>query len=428
MTGPDALPVELLFAVINHACFADLLRASHVCRFWHSVARDHPHFWHDVRLRAASPGAVECFLSRLASHSTQPVSVDIVIGADGESDRHQVVDQILPALRANVHRLDDANLFFPRALAHDVLRCLEAPAPCLAELSLGFSAELDNPIVPLSADLFTSHSPVLRKVNLRNVLLPIPVPAIRAVVDLAYHTSATVPFPVSLLQPNTRIRRLWLHASAFILPPSLDSAVRDAIARLEMILLPYAPDQDEMVALLDLMVVREVILAPPKVSAGRIAMAHLDGPLGMSIMRRRTADVDMHIVFASISSGRRRVFWDWEADFHPPDGNNALARFYFDTRYIERVKSLAVAGSFWALFAEHVHHLPRCTALTIVLDDLVTFRQALGRSVAVTCPVLDELVLEDTGDGLSASDLVRTGVSVVTGQPSSSRLIVRHAG
>ncbi|KZV96243.1 hypothetical protein EXIGLDRAFT_733604 [Exidia glandulosa HHB12029] len=310
-----------------------------------------------------------------------------------------MLEEVLPAIRAGLHRLTLASIRVPRDLALELFAHLDQPAPRLYRLALSLKLPADEAPVDLPHDLFRDSCPRLHSLLLKNIVLPpSPIP-ILAGVDIAVYQHTfprVVTFPVAFFLKAAPLRIVELMAGDFILPEDLWSAtVQDALRQLESISLTYSDDQSNIVSVLPLQDIPEVILAPPKIPAGRLVMAHLDGPLRLDITSNERGTADTIVAYApadTSSTKQRRSFLDVQADFFDKRPDINPAPFYFDTAYTDRITSLTVSSSRWRIVTKHAPRLPRCTSLTLELDD-AKYLRLRPRKTPPAFPLLGILTL-----------------------------------
>lgn len=434
------IPSELFLATLDHACFSTLLATSHVSRHWRTAAHLHPRFWRRIRIAAASPTAVDCFIFRLGLRSSDSVLLDLSLARF-----HDPVDvwicQILAAVESNIHRAESVKFFLAPQLAPVILRALSQPAPILQYFCLSFEEPHPEGNIDLPVNLFDRQCPCLTFVYTKNIMYPLePIPAFASVVEAIYeHTpEVDLPFPEPVLQIGPKIRKVVLMYKRLPCPPAASmTRVLSAIRRLENILFPKGPGQVELIAALNdaLKRVPTVMLFPPTLQAGSMIMAHLGTvPLSFEMEYNEPPDgiprPDLVYTFiADVSESRlSRSFWDFSPKFNGYD-HARRAGFYFDPMYTNRIETMTIDQKAWALFGLYVRELPVCATLTIKLDDTQAGSFLSEESdQAVTFPCLRSLILVAPMAFFRPSYARGFTVSFIKGYPDTCELYLRPFG
>ncbi|EJD54975.1 hypothetical protein AURDEDRAFT_155214 [Auricularia subglabra TFB-10046 SS5] len=195
--GVPTLPVELLSLVYDNLSLQELLGASHVSKFWRTVALRHRTFWRDVTLSSLSTAALDFFHARLDAGSSRSVTIRMILPKVEFPARLRSV--ALPAVTANLHRIDVLRLKIDVAFDFDCFSALRYSAARLKRLDVIMVSET-RASDALPVDLFASQAPNLRVVRLVNAQLyadRLP-PAFSAIATLRYLFARPQSFPTAV--------------------------------------------------------------------------------------------------------------------------------------------------------------------------------------------------------------------------------------
>ncbi|EJD35357.1 hypothetical protein AURDEDRAFT_188759 [Auricularia subglabra TFB-10046 SS5] len=298
------LPVELLSMILDDLCLDDVLRSSHVSKFWRSVAKRHPTYWRDIILASLSTTALDLFHDRLDASCDQSISLFIYLPTVDSPSRLRSI--VLPAIVRNMHRIHHLVLNSPLSHDTDMFNALCTPAPRLEKLDIyvidDAAASTAFPI-----DLFANNAPKFKRLHLYNVhLLPNSLPPVLSGIHtLKYFVANELSFPAAMLPHCRSLRKLSIFGSGCRLIAPQTSEYVEIASRLEVL------DVGVFYACLDFVhafpcrSIAHVSIPVQQQAAARILLAQLHGDLQLRI---EYDDGMITVGYAALASGMKRTF------------------------------------------------------------------------------------------------------------------------
>ncbi|KZV86138.1 hypothetical protein EXIGLDRAFT_230828 [Exidia glandulosa HHB12029] len=175
-----AFPRELLYSVLSHLSFRDLVRATHVCRLWRETALSYATLW--SRIVAHTPAMLNVMLVRsdrtplyvdisLPKNVMQPAPTSARCGSLLSDDTLRASRELLAYLLPHMHRVESLNICGV-GMVPEVLHLLAAPAPVITRFVLKLATDVPS-VVRLPNIVFGGQCPNLRELITVGICAPV---------------------------------------------------------------------------------------------------------------------------------------------------------------------------------------------------------------------------------------------------------------
>lgn len=171
----DSIPEELWSGIFDYLDLSGLLHAMLIDRRSRRLALAHRTYWRDITLdyEAEDPllQSVSLFKTRITRSAARPIKVSISL--------HDPSD-ILDDVRDHLFHTELLDIQSSPLHAARIVGVLTSPAPILVTLNLSMflACNAEPDLVFLPHTLFEGHAPALRRLSIRDIGLPNPLPPV----------------------------------------------------------------------------------------------------------------------------------------------------------------------------------------------------------------------------------------------------------
>ncbi|EJD47553.1 hypothetical protein AURDEDRAFT_163423 [Auricularia subglabra TFB-10046 SS5] len=360
--GASTLPVELVSLIFDSLSLAELLEASHVSKYWRTIACRHPTFWRDITLAAASSTAMNFFHARLEAGSSRTVSVRIYVSSlEFPAEKLALV---LRTITRNLYRIDGLYLELNIAADSDMFSALQQPAPHLRILDLCLVDDVRTSDL-LPADLFTSQAPNLRYVRLANIQLRADrLPHVFApITQLHYCFGETLSFPTALFTHSRALEMLVIYGPCCSLEAAEDEQCTLTTERLKHVDVSVFKGSSDLMQRLPCASIPDISLPINDKQSAQLLLSHLRRPLEVHMDLEPNAD-HLRLRYRSPGTAMQRTFLcapEQVAEAYLPS-------VYVSSELLSRVETLHASASAAGLLPAFCG-LDACTRVDLSLAD-----------------------------------------------------------
>ncbi|EJD47589.1 hypothetical protein AURDEDRAFT_163460 [Auricularia subglabra TFB-10046 SS5] len=393
----STLPVELLSLVLSHLSLVQLLPASHVSKYWHTVARRHPTFWRDVTLAAASPSAIDFFHARLEAGSTRTVTIRLYVPPPQFSPDVRAV--VFSTVTRNLDRIDGLHIDLPISADEEMYSALHHPAPRLESLDISVIDDTETSDA-LPVDLFACEAPRLRYVRLANTrLCPEKVPKVFAPIkELNYCFAEALPFPTTVFMHCPALETLIMYGKYCVIELAEDAPCTLPGENLRYLGMTVFEGSSDLIHRVPCASTPWISIALSDKQSAQALLGHLRGPIELRLaLETDTERLFLH--YQSVETGLRRTFLASPAQIDTA----YLPPAYVADDVVSRVETLHAMSACAGLLPAY-HELAACTRVAFSLAGGEPLKPP---SCPLRVPKLERVELAgSTPQSLDARDLV----------------------
>ncbi|EJD52235.1 hypothetical protein AURDEDRAFT_159089 [Auricularia subglabra TFB-10046 SS5] len=418
---------ELLLLYFERLATHQLVNASHVCQKWREHVYTRSNFTRVIRLSSATDATLARFSAQMSTSRTCGLSVTLDLPVCDTPLMHRA----LHILGRELGRVRILSPIIHVSHANILWETLYSAAPMLEEFYMHFEnpsagPAFTMPVVP--ADIFCGHAPLLRRLGLLGVALPLRAPsgisnaaAVTLVardeirVDLA-SCLASFPQLVSLCFVTVGQDRVVLPEDSSVVSASTSLGHPQAVDELYLHLGHGVEQVLQRTCAFTLF--RSVVVSLPSPEAVMICPQSLPQHSALHLALLPTPYDDSFFVgIRCLGTGRSILFEETRRTYD--SDCDRLRDVYLRGHWMERVSKVTVSATIWSHphLAQWIPRLPNVTRVGVVLDGPSNQPPPLSPAIRFDFPTLAVVELAALHVSLclglqSVKSMVATGFKV----------------